>query len=144
MSTNPQEAGLFLTGECLSSEDVLSVEAGFEPGDIRPGDIKIFTMLDAAGRRAVQGGHTNFGYSGYVSASVFDGTRWRRFDLRSISAASETRYQTQSGKSTAMDNAQNAVKNAEGRVVQFRIPEGRKREIGVALQPSDELLQKDR
>ena len=71
---DPVELVIELDGEKLVTESV-----AFERGDValRP-------KLDAAGRYALNGGHANYGYSGYFEASVFDGKTWRAFNIRSL------------------------------------------------------------
>lgn len=61
------------------------------------GDIYLYRCDDRSGALARRGRHTNYGYSGYFLASVYDGKTWRKlqfnqmvdYSMRSYSQASE-------------------------------------------------------
>lgn len=62
------------------------------------GDIYLYRCDDRSGALARRGRHTNYGYSGYFLASVYDGTTWRKlqfnqmvdYSMRCYSQASES------------------------------------------------------
>lgn len=55
-----------------------------EDADPQPGDLKLSSRLDAKGKLAFQDGQNQCFISGVLCASIYDGTSWRKFDLRSI------------------------------------------------------------
>lgn len=62
----------------------------------RKGDVLFLANTDAAGRKNQAGGHTNFGYSGYLVIKVFDGRRWCWLDQDSkdkLSTEEQRRYE---------------------------------------------------
>ncbi len=75
---------------------------------------------------ALSGGHTNYGYSGYFSASIFDGTKWRRFDLRTIVPRNECAFAAQKNKPEAIARIRQRVRAASGRQCVWTVPEGKK------------------
>lgn len=79
-----------------SLEDLNIVRA--LPKQLQVGDIKLWCRLDSAGRAAVEGGHCNFGYSGYFKASIFDGKKWRNFKLWNFISDTIRHYATQQEK----------------------------------------------
>jgi hypothetical protein len=93
----------------LIREDVAGSER------LSSGDLKVYPQLDAQGRMAVRGGHTNHGYSGYFAASIFDGVSWRRFDLRTIVPVEESGFAAQKDKGAALDRIRERVASARGR-----------------------------
>lgn len=59
------------------------------------GDISLYSKMDMLGRSAVAGKHTNYGYSGYFRASIFDGKAWRNFKIWDFIPEAERQYETQ-------------------------------------------------
>ena len=78
-SSNPEHPDLELSGRCFTREQL--VEDGSVP---QLGDLKLYHGLDFAGRIAMAGRHTNYGYSGTVRALIWDGCGWRRMRLISL------------------------------------------------------------
>ncbi len=48
------------------------------------GTIRVYPRDDKAGRMARRGRHTNWGYSGYYDASIYDGQSWRKLKLNKL------------------------------------------------------------
>lgn len=48
------------------------------------GTIRIYRKDDRAGRMARAGRHTNWGYSGYYLASIYDGENWRKLQFNAL------------------------------------------------------------
>jgi hypothetical protein len=89
------EPPLVLTGRVLVARQMHNLcgeSFASEPHDLgpyddsepQPGDLKISTRLDAKGKLAFQDDRTECFISGVLSTSIYDGTSWQRFDLRSI------------------------------------------------------------
>jgi hypothetical protein len=89
--------------------------------DFAAGDIAIYTKSDAAGRFARRGGHTNFGYSGYFGASVFDGKGWRRLELRDFIPESARNYATQGESGAVRKRLVDAVGALAGRELVYGV-----------------------
>lgn len=93
-----QAEPLVLTGRVFAARQMLSLcgdyaeaesDLGpYEDADPLPGDLKVSTRLDAKGKLAYQDGKNGCFISGVLCASIYDGTSWRRFDLRSITPRS--------------------------------------------------------
>lgn len=64
-----------------------------EPLHTSPGTIRIYRNDDSEGRRARFGGHTNYGYSGYYLASIYDGTKWRRLQFNRLISYENRSYE---------------------------------------------------
>lgn len=45
------------------------------------GDVCVYRQDSRSGSRNRRGRHTNYGYSGFIKASVFDGSSWRNLKL---------------------------------------------------------------
>lgn len=58
-----------------------------------PGTIRIYRQDDRSGGRARRGSHTNWGYSGYYLASIYDGKNWRKFQLNKLIGYDYRSYQ---------------------------------------------------
>lgn len=80
------------------------------------GDIALRPKLDAAGRFAVSGWHSNYGYSGYLEASVFDGKKWRAFSIKSLPETFR-HYASQSEKSAVQERLEAFLKTRAGQEV---------------------------
>jgi hypothetical protein len=48
------------------------------------GSIRVYRRNDREGKQARWGGHTNYGYSGYYLASIYDGERWRKLQFNKL------------------------------------------------------------
>lgn len=94
-----QDEPLVLTGRVFAAKQMLALcgnenavsqsDLGpYEDADPLPGDLKVSTRLDAKGKLAYQDGQNGCFISGVLCASIYDGTSWRRFDLRSITPRS--------------------------------------------------------
>lgn len=148
-----QKPALTLSGNVHTKEEVEVLELADEDpeslpdlirdevanGDrLTPGDLKIYPQLDEMGRMAVRGRHTNFGFSGYFAASIFDGAKWRRFDLRTVVPESESGFAAQKDKSDALDRIRERVRAASGRQCLWQIPEGKRRGRYAAAPPAQQ------
>jgi hypothetical protein len=94
----PEEDVVMLAGERL-----MVVEIGRNaPGQTSyaAGDVTLYSKLDANGRHSVSGGHSNFGYSGYFKASVFDGKQWRNLKIWDFVPEADRQFATQKDKPT--------------------------------------------
>jgi hypothetical protein len=81
-----------LTGRVLDWGDDHLAEAA-------DGDIQIQAQIDAAGRFAIRGGHTNFGYSGrYVGFVCLRGARKRLVDWWTLFPSKEHHFAAQQDK----------------------------------------------
>ncbi|WP_315079570.1 hypothetical protein [Acinetobacter guillouiae] len=49
-----------------------------------PGAIRIYRKDDRSGSIARWGRHTNYGYSGYYLASIYDGQKWRKLQFNRL------------------------------------------------------------
>lgn len=49
-----------------------------------PGTIRIYRNDDRSGGIARRGLHTNYGYSGYYLASIYDGQKWRKLQFNRL------------------------------------------------------------
>jgi hypothetical protein len=74
----------------IGDERFVMLQIPFEPGDVA-----VYSRLDGYGRAAVRGGHSNYGYSGYFRATVFDGARWRNFRIWDFVPEADRCYRTQ-------------------------------------------------
>ncbi len=138
---NHQKPALSLSGDVYTTEEVQAIVLAGEnieslpdpskdhrvKGDyLASGDLKVFPKLDEEGRMALSGGHTNYGYSGYFSASIFDGAKWRRFDLRTIVPENESAFAAQMDKPRTIERIRKRVHAASGRQCVWTVPEGKK------------------
>ncbi len=57
------------------------------------GDIYIYRNDDREGALARGGGHTNYGYSGYYLASIFDGNDWRKLQFNKLVSYENRSYE---------------------------------------------------
>lgn len=130
---------LIITGRVFESRDdalespmdepvqIDSMTLGPEEFDVlQPGDVVVEGQLDAAGRAAVSGGHANRGYSGLLSAVVWDGENWRRLFTHNMFEYQEVKYATQEEKASLLAEAQSRIEQLAGRVVEYKIPDGKK------------------
>jgi hypothetical protein len=58
------------------------------------GDVGVYENTDYMGRMAIAGGHTNYGYSGYFRASIYDGKKWRNFKIWDFVSGPDRTFQT--------------------------------------------------
>lgn len=93
------------------------------------GTIRIYSRDDAKGRSARRGKHTNFGYSGYYLASIFDGTKWRKLQFNALVPYDERSYEMASDKKIVEQYLADIISSWRGMPAQydrdsrsFRIP----------------------
>lgn len=125
MSTISRNAPVILTGASydrhldvpdddptswLNLERVAGVEAHEAPTELagakftsvrvpfKRGDVALYCRNDMHGRDAIAGGHTNYGYSGYFRASVFDGKQWRALKIWDVVPEADRQYASQTEK----------------------------------------------
>lgn len=84
------------------------------------GDIAIYQKLDADGRSALAGGHTNYGYSGYFRASVFDGRGWRSFKIWGFIPEADRKYATQHDVASVKQRLTARLENLAGTSLVWR------------------------
>lgn len=60
----------------------------------KEGDIYIYRQDDRNGSKNRQGRHSNYGYSGYFLASIYDGTKWRKLQFNMLVAYEDRHYET--------------------------------------------------
>jgi len=89
------------------------------------GDLKVYPRLDQQGSMAARGGNANYGYSGFFSASIFDGEKWRRFDLRTVVPEKESGFAAQREKPDVLERIRECVKAALGRQCVWTVPDGK-------------------
>ena len=63
------------------TEIVVAGEMVRDAYHVPAGTIRVYRRDDSSGRRARRGAHTNWGYSGYYLASIYDGTSWRKLQF---------------------------------------------------------------
>jgi hypothetical protein len=151
-AANDQKPALSLFGNVYTTDEVELLELADEDPDslpeqlreevahgdrLTPGDLKAYSQLDAEGRMAARGGHTNFGFSGYFSASIFDGAKWRLFDLRTIVPENESGFAAQKDKEDAIVRIRKRVQSASGRQCVWTVPEGKTRGRYMAIAQQD-------
>ena len=102
---------IMLSGRAFTKEQL-------EDGDIdlQAGDLKLYHGLDGAGRKALQRRHTNYGFSGTIRASIWDGRGWRRMRLISL-LGEAVRYPTQGEKDEAYARVRQTVPSLAGLAV---------------------------
>ena len=57
------------------------------------GTIRVYPRDDRAGRMARRGNHTNWGYSGYYDASIYDGQSWRNLKINKLVPYEDRSYE---------------------------------------------------
>lgn len=57
------------------------------------GDIYLYRNDDRQGAKYRSGRHTNYGYSGYYLASVYDGKKWRKLQFNDMVAYEYRSYE---------------------------------------------------
>lgn len=66
------------------TEIVISGEMVRDRFHTAPGAIYIYRNDDRSGGIARRGRHTNYGYSGYYLASIYDGQKWRKLQFNRL------------------------------------------------------------
>jgi hypothetical protein len=94
--------------------DVALVEVPFLAGDV-----EVVSRLDTSGRHNLAGRHTNFGYSGYFKARVFDGKRWRTFKIWDFVPEDARRFPRQGDKAHKMQEVIDAIRANGGKRVSW-------------------------
>lgn len=95
-------------------------EADLVRVEYRQGDVALRERLDMYGRNARIDGHSNYGYSGYFRASIFDGTRWRNLSIWSLLPGNGHRYASQAEKGVIRERLEAAIVERVGQVVEYR------------------------
>ncbi|EPS0559299.1 hypothetical protein ACVAAS_004596 [Enterobacter roggenkampii] len=57
------------------------------------GAIRVYRRDDRAGKQARWDGHSNWGYSGYYLASIYDGERWRKLQFNKLVPYEDRSYE---------------------------------------------------
>ncbi len=79
------------------------------------GDVAVYQKLDMFGRMAVKGRHSNYGYSGYFKASVFDGEKWRNFKIWNF--VDDRSYNTQAEMKDLKTRVMKIIREQAGNLV---------------------------
>lgn len=58
------------------------------------GDVYIYRQDDRNGSKNRQGRHSNYGYSGYFLASIYDGKKWRKLQFNKLVFYENRFYET--------------------------------------------------
>lgn len=103
---------VYVRGEDFDPNDLSTT---FEDEPIVSGDVSIYSLLDKAGRSAARGGHTNFGYSGYFGASIFDGKKFRRFRTLNFIAKQDGSFAAQKNKPEVQVRVKELIRQQAGR-----------------------------
>ena len=112
-TSDVEHPDLQLTGRTFSREQLDEEHAKLDVGDL-----KLYDGLDYAGRLALKGGHTNYGYSGTVRASIWDGRGWRRLRLISFLGDSVC-FAAQNEKDRAYMKVRRLVAELAGKTVRY-------------------------
>jgi hypothetical protein len=106
------------------TEDELTALAGEKLAIVRvpfkPGDIAIRPKTDASGRAAIRGRHTNYGYSGYFLASIFDGRKWRNFRIFNFVPEKDRQYANQRERSKQYERVVSLIETRAGSTARWR------------------------
>lgn len=78
------------------------------------GDVAIYPRMDMYGRHAARGKHTNYGYSGYFRASVYDGSQWRAFSIWHFVPEVDRHYETMGDRNAVRQRLVEHVKARSG------------------------------
>lgn len=81
------------------------------------GDVALYQRLDMHGRYAIAGNHTNWGYSGYFKASVFDGKQWRAFKIWNFIPEADRHYANQGDRAKVHQRLAKIIENLAGTCV---------------------------
>ncbi|MCE5966871.1 hypothetical protein [Enterobacter roggenkampii] len=84
-----------------------------------PGDIYLYRNDDRQGASYRRGRHTNYGYSGYYLASVFDGQKWRKLQFNDMVAYENRSYEYASESGRVYNYLMHVVSSWRGRYVQY-------------------------
>lgn len=105
-----------LTGEV---HDYYEFKDGLiDPDDLREGDILIQSKLDKVGRMAVEGGHANWGYSGYYSGFLYaDGAPRRFLKWVELWPGAENTFQAQQDKRATVEKMRKTITKLAGSTV---------------------------
>lgn len=133
------EAGVFFKACCMEATVTsitltgcvvdVDLDATDMPTECSVGDVKLYGQLDADGRAAIRGGHANLGYSGSVSASVWDGTKWCRLNVSALIEYKTRHYPTQADKMSAIERTARCIKDLKGIAVTQGVLPGRKQRV---------------
>lgn len=83
------------------------------------GDVYLYRNDDRHGASSRRGRHTNYGYSGYYLASVFDGVKWRKLQFNDMVAYENRSYEYASESGHVYQYLNRIVASWRGRYVQY-------------------------
>lgn len=83
------------------------------------GDIYLYRNDDRQGASYRRGRHTNYGYSGYYLASVFDGQKWRKLQFNDMVPYENRSYEYASESGRVYSYLTRVVSTWRGRNVQY-------------------------
>ena len=78
------------------------------------GDIYLYHRDSREGALARRGGHTNYGYSGYFLASIFDGHQWRKLQINKLMAYEQRSYDFASQRQDIIGNLARIISSWRG------------------------------
>lgn len=84
-----------------------------------PGDVYLYRNDDRQGASYRRGRHTNYGYSGYYLASVFDGQKWRKLQFNDMVTYESRSYEYASESGRVYNALTHVVSKWRGRYVQY-------------------------
>ncbi|MFL3317292.1 hypothetical protein [Klebsiella michiganensis] len=84
-----------------------------------PGDVYLYRNDDRQGASYRRGRHTNYGYSGYYLASVFDGQKWRKLQFNDMVAYENRSYEYACESGRVYNYLIRVVSTWRGRNVQY-------------------------
>jgi hypothetical protein len=79
------------------------------------GDIYLYSRDDQQGSFARRGGNTNFGYSGYFLASIFDGGEWRKLQFNRLVPYNDRSFSLAREKPRVVAYLEGVVRSWRGR-----------------------------
>ena len=83
------------------------------------GDIYLYRNDDRSGALSRRGRHTNYGYSGYYLASVFDGVKWRKLQFNEMVEYESRSYELASLSGRVYQNLSHLIARWQGRCVHY-------------------------
>ncbi|MBD9646358.1 hypothetical protein IB231_22320 [Pantoea sp. PNT02] len=83
------------------------------------GDVYLYRNDDRQGATYRRGRHTNYGYSGYYLASIYDGEKWRKLQFNDMVAYENRSYEYASESGRVYHYLTRVVRLWQGRRVQY-------------------------
>ncbi|EOY1431226.1 hypothetical protein ACXD9I_002551 [Yersinia enterocolitica] len=83
------------------------------------GDVYLYRKDDRQGANYRSGRHTNYGYSGYYLASVYDGEKWRKLQFNDMVAYEYRSYEYASASGRVYNYLTRLVNSWYGRRVRY-------------------------